>query len=55
MYKVKDVVFLSEEENNELLKNELYLTKTYHVDTEEDVRIEEYPFKYTVGKDIEVF
>ena len=55
MYKVKDVVFLSEEENNELLKNELYLTKTYHVDTEEDVPIEEYPFKYTVGKDIEVF
>lgn len=55
MYKVKDVVYLSEEENNELKSNELYLTKTYHVDKEEDVPKEEYPYKYIVGKDIDLF
>jgi len=55
MYKVKDVVYLSEDENEELLADELYLTKIYHVDTEEKVPLEEYPLKYTVGKDIELF
>lgn len=55
LYKVKDVVYLSEEENKELLANELYLTKVYHVDTEEEVPLEEYPVKYTIGIDIDVF
>ena len=55
MYQIKEVVYLSEEENKELLSNELYLTKVYHVDKEEEVPKEEYPFKYTVGKDIDLF
>ena len=54
MYKVNDVVYLNEKENQELLSNELSLTKINHVDHEEDVP-EEYPFKYTVGKDIDLF
>ena len=55
MYQVKEVVYLSEEENKELLSNELYLTKVNHVDTEEEVPLEEYPVKYTIGTDIDVF
>lgn len=54
MYKVNDVVYLNEKENQELLSNELHLTKINHVDKEEDVP-EEYPFKYTVGKDLDLF
>lgn len=55
MYQVKEVVYLSEEENEELLSNELHLTKVYHVDKEEDVPLDEYPFKYIVGKDLDLF
>lgn len=55
MYQVKDTVYLSENENKELLSNELYLTKVNHVDTEEEVPLSEYPFKYIVGKDIDLF
>ena len=47
--------FLSEKENKELLSNELYLTKFNHVDNEEDVPLKEYPYKYTVGKDMDLF
>lgn len=55
MYQVKDIVYLSSEENKELLNNELYLTKVNHVEKEEDVPLEDYPFKYAVGKDIDLF
>ena len=55
MYKVKDIVYLSEEENKKLLSDELHLTKINHVDHEEDVPLDEYSFKYTVGKDITLF
>ena len=55
MYRVKETVYLSEKENEELLTNELYLTNVYHVDTEDEVPLNEYPFKYTVGKDIDLF
>ena len=55
MYQVKNIVFLSEEENKELLSKELHLTKVYHVETEEEVPKEEYPFKYEVGKDLDLF
>ena len=55
MYKVNDVVYLSEEENQELLANELSLTKINHVDKEEDVPLDEYSFKYIVGKDLDLF
>ena len=54
MYRVNDIVYLNEKENKELLSNELHLTKINHVDTEEDVP-EEYPYKYTVGKDLDLF
>lgn len=55
MYQVKNIVFLSEEENKELLSRELYLTKVYHIDTEEEVPEEEYPYRYEVGKDLDLF
>lgn len=55
MYKVDDVVYLNEKENNELLSNELNLTKIIHVDNESDVPLNEYRFKYIVGKDIDLF
>ena len=55
MYKVNDVVYLNEKENNELLSNELNLTKIIHVDNESDVPLNEYCFKYIVGKDIDLF
>ena len=54
MYKLNDVVYLNEKENNELLSNELNLTKIIHVDNEKDIPIDEYPFKYIVGKDIDL-
>jgi len=54
LYKVKDVVYLSEEENKEALDNELTLIKVNHVDTEEEVP-SDYSFKYTVGKDIDLY
>lgn len=54
MYRVKDNVFLSEEENAKLLNNELDLTRLFHVSSEEEVPVEDYPFKYEVGKDIEL-
>ena len=56
MYKVNDVVYLSEEENSKLFtdKKELQLFQTVYVDKEEDVPLEKYPFKYTVGKEIEM-
>ena len=55
MYKVNDIVYLNEKENKELLSNELSLTKINHVDKEEDVPLDEYPYKYTVGKDLDLF
>ena len=55
LYQLGNIVYLSEEENNKVKENELYLTKFNHVETEEEVPLEEYPFKYTIGKDIEVF
>ena len=55
MYQVKEVVYLNEEENKELLSKELHLTKVNHVDKEEDVPLEEYPYKYVVGKDLDLF
>lgn len=55
MYKVNDIVYLNEKENQELLSNELCLIKIYHVDTEEDVPLDEYPFKYAVGEDLDLF
>lgn len=55
MYQLENIVYLSEEENNKLKENELHLTKVNHVKTDEEVPLEEYPFKYTIGKDIEVF
>ena len=55
MYKLNDVVYLNEKENNELLSNELSLTKIIHVDKEADVPLDEYCFKYIVGKDIDLF
>lgn len=55
MYRVKDVVYLNEKENQELLSNELCLIKIDHVDNEEDVPLDEYPYKYTVGKDLDLF
>lgn len=54
MFRVGNIVYLSDEENEKLLANELNLTKINHMDNEEDVP-EEYPFKYTVGKDIDLF
>lgn len=55
MYKLNDVVYLNEKENKELLSNELSLTKIIHVDKEADVPLNEYHFKYIVGKDIDLF
>ena len=55
MYKVNNIVYLNEKENQELLSNELHLTKVNHVDHEEDVPLDEYPYKYTVGKDLDLF
>ena len=55
MYQLENIVYLSEEEKHKLKENELHLTKVNHVKTEEEVPLEEYPFKYTIGKDIEVF
>ena len=55
MYKVDDVVYLNEKENEKLLSNELNLTKIIHVDKEVDVPLNEYCFKYIVGKDIDLF
>ena len=55
MYQLGNIVYLSEEENNKVKENELHLTNVNHVKTEEEVPLEEYPFKYTIGKDIEVF
>ena len=55
LYKFKDVVYLYEEEYQELLSNELHLTKVNHVEKEEDVPLDKYPFKYTVGKDLDLF
>jgi len=54
MYKIKDVVYLNEKENKELLSNELHLTKIIHVDDESDVPLDEYCHKYIVGKDIDL-
>ena len=54
MYQVKEVVYLSEEENEELLANELTLVKANHVDTEEEVP-EEYSYKYAVGTDLDLY
>ena len=54
MYRIKDVVYLNEKENKELLSNELNLTKIIHVDDEKDIPIDEYHFRYIVGKDIEL-
>lgn len=54
MYVVKDYAFLSEEENNKLLNEELDLTRLFHVSSEEEVPAEDYPFKYEIGKDIEL-
>ena len=34
MYQLNNIVYLSENENKELLTNELYLTKVIHVDSE---------------------
>lgn len=55
MYKLNDVVYLNEKENEKLLSNELSLTKIIHVDKEADVPLNEYCFKYIVGKDIDLF
>ena len=55
MYKLNDVVYLNEKENKELLSNELSLTKIIHVDNESDVPLNEYCYKYIVGKDIDLF
>ena len=55
MYKDDNIVHLNEKENNELLSNELNLTKIIHVDNESDVPLNEYCFKYIVGKDIDLF
>ena len=55
MYKLNDVVYLNEKENKELLSNELNLTKIIHVEKEDDVPIDEYPYKYIVGKDLDLF
>ena len=55
MYQLGNTVYLSEEENNKVEKNELHLTEVNHVKTEEEVPLEKYSFKYTIGKDIEVF
>ena len=55
MYRIKDVVYLNEKENKELLSNELHLTKIIHVDDESDVPLDEYPHKYIVGKDLDLF
>ena len=55
MYKVEDVVYLSEEENKELLSNELSLAKINYVDNEEDVPLEKYPVKLIVGKDLDLY
>ena len=55
MYQLGNIVYVSEEENNKVEKNELHLTEVNHVKTEEEVPLEKYPFKYTIGKDIEVF
>ena len=55
MYKLNDVVYLNEKENKELLSNELNLTKIIHVDDESDVPLNEYCYKYIVGKDIDLF
>ena len=55
MYKLNDVVYLNEKENKELLSDELDLTKIIHVDKKEDVPLNEYHFKYIVGKDIDLF
>ena len=54
MYRVKDNVFLSEEENAKLLNNELDLTRIIHISSEEEVPAEDYPYKYEIGKDIEL-
>ena len=54
MYVVKDYAFLSEEENNKLLNEELDLTRLFHVSSEEEVPVEDYPYKYEIGKDIEL-
>ena len=54
LYQVKEVVYLSEEENSELLVNELSLVKVNHVKTEEEVP-SDYSIKYTIGTDIDVF
>ena len=54
MYQIKEVVYLSEEENKKLLSKELSLVKVNHVKTEEEVP-DEYSFKYTVGKDLDLF
>lgn len=55
MYQLNNIVYLSKNENKELLTNELYLTKVIHVDSEKKVPLDEYPFKYTVGVDIDLF
>lgn len=55
MYQLGNIVYLSEEENNKVKENELHLTEVNHVKTEEEVSLEKYSFKYTIGKDIEVF
>ena len=54
MYVVKDYAFLSEEENNKLLNEELDLIRLFHVSSEEEVPAEDYPYKYEIGKDIEL-
>ena len=54
MYQIDKTVFLNAEENEKLLTEELYLTKVNYVESEEEVP-EEYSFKYTEGKDIDLF
>lgn len=54
MYVVNDNAFLSEEENNKLINDVLDLTQIYYVDSEEEVPVGKYPFKYEIGKDIEL-
>ena len=55
MYQIKEAVYLSEEENEKLLSKELALVKVNHVKTEEEVPLEEYSYKYEVGKDLDLF
>ena len=48
------MLFYLKKKNNKLLNEELDLTRLFHVSSEEEVPVEDYPYKYEIGKDIEL-